>query len=245
MDLRLRRMDILRRVESGELNPEDGNRLLLELEERELEQPLEPLPAAGFQAPASGSPQAAVSEGTSLGTLPSDPPAATGVGTLPPVAPDVEEKPSPKFSGWRGWWVLPFVLGLLLTLFSVNWMYMGWVSAGLSWGFWLSFIPFALGIVVMWASWQMRFARWLHLHIRQRPGATPQVIAFSVPLPFGLTRWIIRNFGRFAPQVNSQDAVEILDELDEGFMTGDASHIFIDGADGQQVEIWIEGPAKK
>jgi len=142
-------------------------------------------------------------------------------------------------------WVLPFLLGLFLTLFSVNWMYLGWFSAGLSWGFWLSFIPFAVGVLLMWASWEMRLARWLHLRIRQRPGARPQVIAFSVPLPFGLTRWIIQRFGRFTPRVNGQDAAEILDELDQAFATDGPTHVFVDGEDGQQVEIWIEGPAKK
>ena len=245
MDLRLRRLDILRRVESGELSLEDGNHLLFELEEREGEaatlsgpEKLDGAQAGPAEIPQPGTVDSFQTEPALIAQEASEPDAL-------PTGQPVEDVPrSSKMTGWRGLWVVPFVLGLLLTLVSANWMYLGLVSAGLSWGFWLSFFPFAFGVIIMWASWQMRLARWLHLRVRQKPGVRPQVFTFSLPLPIGLTRWVIQRFGQFAPSINGQDSVEILDELDRAFAGDDPLHVYVDGADGQQVEIWIEAPAR-
>jgi len=245
MDLRLRRLDILRRVESGELSLEDGNQLLFELEEREGEAVA--LPGTGeldaTNIVAGETPQAGMSKSSLVEPVPFSPDEPEP--DSPPSQSVEDDHRSPKMTGWLGLWVVPFLLGLLLTLISVNWMYLGLSAAGLSWGFWLSFFPFAIGVLLMWAAWQMRLARWLHLHIRQKPGVKPQVIAFSLPLPIGLTRWVIQRFGRFSPSINGQNGVEILEELDQVLAADDPMHVFVDSEDGQQVEIWIEGPAKK
>ncbi len=248
MDLRQRRMEILHRVESGELSPEDGNRLLLELEEREAEGDsvvVEPVKVEGFWADPVGVSAAAVAEPLQPAPVAPELPLQGEVEGAPSSQPVEEEAKPPKSGGWLGLWVVPFLLGLLLTLFSVNWMYQGWLLAGLSWGFWLSFIPFAIGVLLMWAGWEMRLARWLHLHIRQKPGEKPQVIAFSLPLPIGLTRWAVRRFGRYTPFPNGRDSGELLDELDQAFTADGPTHIFVDDEDGEQVEIWIDGPGRK
>lgn len=248
MDLRQRRMEILRRVESGELDPEDGNRLLLELEELELDSRsavVEPVKAEGFQAKPDGMTAVAVARPVQAEPSPPEQPLQAEVEEPSFNQPAEEENQAPKSGGWGGLWVVPFLLGLLLTLFSVNWMYQGWLAAGLGWGFWLSFIPFAIGVLLMWAGWETRLARWLHIRFRQRPGSRPQVIAFSLPLPIGLTRWAVRRFGHYTPFNNGQDSADILDELDQAFSADGPTHIFVDDRDGEQVEIWVDGPARK
>ena len=113
------------------------------------------------------------------------------------MAPAIRWKSSPRLSG-ADWWLLVFIPGLLLVLASANWMTLGFQAAGLSWGFWLSFIPFGLGVLMMWLGWEIHLARWLHLHVHQRNGARPSEINFSFPLPTGLISWGIRRFGHFA-----------------------------------------------
>ena len=107
-------------------------------------------------------------------------------------ASDISRSP---LGGWRSLWLLLFLFGLLITLFAATWIYQGFIYAGLSWGFWLSFIPFGLGVLLMWAGWEMRMARWLHVRIRQEPGKRPETISFGIPLPIGLTRWAVKRFG--------------------------------------------------
>ncbi len=249
MDLRMRRMEILRRVESGELGPEDGNRLLLELEEREAEAlpgVMESVKDEGFPTGLEAAAAAVASDPIPPAPASPEPPLQGEVEEPVSSPPVTEESQPPKSSGWLGLWMLPFVLGLILTVFSATWMYQGWLAAGLSWGFWLSLIPFAIGVLLMWAGWEARRARWLHLRIRQRPGSHPQVIAFSLPLPIGLTRWAVRRFGHYTPfATNGQDSGDILDELDQAFTADGPTHIFVDDKDGEQVEIWIDGPARK
>jgi len=243
MDLRQRRIDILRRVETGELSLVDGNRLLLELDQRQAEA----LPGTPVH-------EQAVSAAPDLQADPQPEavPAPQAAARPAEPQPEVIEAPQPAEteqltghkSGWRSLWLLPFLLGLFLTLISVNWMYLGLATAGLSWGFWLSFFPFALGVLLMWVGWEVNSARWLHVRVRQRPGAHPSELDFSVPLPGGLTRWAIQRFGRFGPRVNGQDVNEFLDEIDQAVATDGAMHVFVDDPDGEQVEIWIEGKSK-
>ena len=266
MDLRERRMSILHRVESGELSLEDGNQLLTELEERALDEVSEPVPPAGAlweeaAAPLKVNP-APLGNRVSLtkqepaltvttGAMPDVDPAPVGDASGPKpevferIQPVESEQEARRLAGWRGLWALPFLLGLFLTLVSINWMYLGLASAGLGWGFWLSFFPLALGIGLMWAGWEMRKARWLHLRIRQRLGQRPAVVAFSLPLPIGLTRWAVQRFSKFTPQFNGQEVGDFLNEFDQAITTDGPMHVYVDDEDGAQVEIWIEGPTKK
>jgi hypothetical protein len=253
-DLRERRMSILHRVESGELSPEDGNYLLAELEEGALEaeggpeQPdrivwqttLAPVKENPVPAEPNDDPPSPVPAAEPLADDPPQPQVPV-VERVQPVETGPEIRPSP---GWRGLWALPFLLGLFLTLVSVNWMYLGYAAAGLGWGFWLSFFPLALGIGLMWAGWEMRKARWLHLRVRQQPGQKPAVVSISLPLPIGLTRWAVQHFGKFSPGVNGQNVGDILDEMDQALSANGPMHIYVDGDRGEKVELWIDGPAK-
>ncbi len=264
MDLRQRRIEVLRRVEAGELSPEEGNRFLLGLDQVAAAGPApegqalqrEPVPAPAAEektgavsesapaglgialpAPVVTSTQAEPAAESSDGASESEQAQSQAQATTQAATPGPQAR---RTSGWRGLWLLPLLLGLFLTLVSINWMYLGLVTAGLSWGFWLSFFPFALGVLLMWAGWELNGARWMHVRIRQRPGAHPERMDFSIPLPLGLTRWVVRKFGRFSPQVNGQDVSDFLDEIDRATAEDGAMHVFIDDPDGSEVEIWVE-----
>jgi hypothetical protein len=145
---------------------------------------------------------------------------------------------------WRGWWLLAFISGLLLVIAAVDSMSRGFLAAGLSWGFWLSFIPFGLGVVLMWLGWEIRAARWIYVHIQQKPGARPHEIRLSFPLPTGLLTWGLQRFGRFDARFHGQDVATLLEEIDQSVATDGPIHIFVDEGDGERVEVWIGGPEK-
>jgi len=258
-DKHARRMNILNLVASGELTLDQGNRLLTQLdqqsEDEEMQVAATVWPTSVTQdgdPPESPAAPAAPAVETLIGTASegpavNDPPPTAGPAPVAAAAPDMaspaEVVPEENRSGGsRGWWLVPFLLGLLLTLVSVNWMYLGFAAAGLGWGFWLSFLPLALGILLMWAGWEMRGARWLHLRVRQSPGHTPSLIAISFPLPIGLTRWAVQRFGRYSPGMNGQNPVDILDELDQALAADGPMHIYVDSEHGEQVELWVDGP---
>jgi|GEM_PF-527884 len=236
MDIKANRMDILRQVETGELTLEEATRWLAALDKVKAnlaaQSTVQPGPVLEGQ-PAAPRPAAEPLPGTAAVVLPE-------FGASEEPAPAQPDRPPPPI--WRGWWLLVFIPGLLLVLAAVNGMYAGYLTAGLGWGFWLSFFPFALGVVMLWLGWEIHQARWLYLRVRQRPGARPHELILSFPLPMGLLSWGLRRFGRFSAAGRGTQVSELLQELNQPVTRDGAIHIFVGDPGGAQVEIWIDGP---
>ena len=143
---------------------------------------------------------------------------------------------------WGGWWLLVFIPGLLLTIAAANWMYIGFLVARLGWGFWLSFIPFTLGVGLVWLGWEIRMARWLTIHIRQKPSARPRELTLSIPLPTGVVNWAFRQFGHFGSPLRGTGVGNFMDEIDQAVATDGPLQMSFHGKNGGQVEVWMDGP---
>lgn len=218
MSLHDDRLSILLQLERGELSKEEAARLLSRLDAggtAELQASLVPAPIEP----------------------PVEEPAAEG-------EPEFAAEPSvpPEKSHLRSeLWLIPFVLGLLLTLSAAVWMAQGWMAAAFGWGFWLSFIPLAMGVGLIWLGWETRQARWLHLRVRQAPGKRPRLIAISLPLPAGLLRWGMARSSRLSGNDKVQTVAQFIDEMSDAVAKDGPMHIYVDDdKDGDKVEIWIE-----
>ncbi len=251
MDIKAQRLEILQQVENGEITLEEASRWLAALDrviskngahlQADIDRPAD-LPEA---LPVAANP---VVEPAPSGVLIPPPPVAEFRSTVPDVVEPAQvvgnqAEIHPPF--WRGWWLIVFIPGLLLLAAAVNWMVQGYLAAGLSWGFWLSFIPFTIGVLMVWLGWEVRIARWFHLHVTQNNKPGPHEITISFPLPVGLVSWGIRRFGHFAGPMRGKDMEGILDELDQAVAKDGPMHIFVDDEDGDKVEIWIDGPRSK
>jgi hypothetical protein len=144
---------------------------------------------------------------------------------------------------WVRWWVLPYTIGVIFTVLGAVWLYLGYNGGNISVGFWLAWIPFMLGVAVMALSWRARASHWIHVRVRQQPGRRPSVIAFSIPLPYRLIKWTTRNFGHyFPPQIRGVDLDELMDTIEQSVSSDNPVYIWVnDESDQEQVEIWI-GP---
>jgi len=251
MDIKTQRLEILQQVEKGEIALEEASRWLAALDRVKSKNGAHPQadgdhPVYPPQIIAGAADSGA--ESTPSGVYITPPPIEE-IRLIEPerVAPaqvvENKEEIHPPF--WRGWWLIVFIPGLLLLAAAVNWMVQGYLAAGLGWGFWLSFIPFTIGVVMVWLGWEVRIARWFHLHVTQNNKPGPHEITISFPLPLGLVSWGIRRFGRFAGPMRGKDMDGILDELDQAVAKDGPMHIFVDDEDGDQVEIWIDGPRSK
>ena len=221
-----RRLEILRKVESGKLSTEDGSRLLEELEMGLLSEPGEAFQAALEPVP----------PGPEVEIIP--PPAAPQAGQLPQPT-DLEQS---RLNFWQKWWLLPFGLGVILTLLGAYWMYLGYLSAGLGWGFWLSWIPFGVGVLITAAAARSRTARWLHVRIHEAgdKGGRPHNINISLPLPISFGAWVLHTFGRWMPNdFKKQRIDEVLAVLDKALTKDAPLHVMINEEDGDQVEVFI------
>jgi hypothetical protein len=230
MTLHERRLEILRKVERGELSTADGSRLLEEVELGLPSGPDETLPV--LQDPVPPEPEVEVIQTAA-------PTAADSASGQAPQLTDLEQA---RFNFWQRWWLLPFAIGVILTLLGAYWMYLGLVSAGLGWGFWLSWIPFGLGVVVTAAAARSRTARWLHVRVHESGGkdGRPHNINISFPLPISFGAWMLRTFGRWMPgDFQRQHMDEVLGMLDQALNKDAPLHVMVNEDDGDQVEVFI------
>jgi len=149
---------------------------------------------------------------------------------------------APKVSGcWKAAWSMILLGGAVLTAFSAYWIYQGYQKAGLGWGFWLSWIPFAIGVLIMVFGGILMESPWLHLRIKTREAGRLQKIVLSIPLPLRLVSWAVKNFGHYMPaEVKGKDVEEMLLEIDQVLKHGEPFQVEVDDKeDGDQVFIYI------
>ena len=208
----IERLDILQKIESGEVTPEEGLRLLNEVDGNS--PPVsEPMPAYGNPVPAVEVLQ---------------PPASHQTFT--------SQSDLPNFSKFRTFsWIL-FGAFLILTLISANWMVQGWLANNFGWGFWLSWIPFAIGILGMATSLN---SRWLHVRVTDEENGRQRNIRISMPLPLGIASWVLNaNPGWLPQEVRDKHIGEVLGEINRSISRDEPFFIQVDEND-QHVEIYI------
>ena len=138
----------------------------------------------------------------------------------------------------RRWWILPFALGLVITMSGAIWMYSGYLANGFGWGFWLSWFPFLIGIVFVAVSFPTGKGVWLHVRIKQKEGETPQRINISFPLPLQIAKWGLNTFGDKIPDMKGQRAGDYSDILD-GITPETPFYVHVEDDDGEDVEVFI------
>jgi hypothetical protein len=162
-------------------------------------------------------------------------------GTDPEVGDEFDPQPALEdLEKWKKWWIIPFWIGVGITVLGGALMYWAWFAKGISLGFILAWIPFLIGIGVLVLGWNSRTGPWLHLRIQQKPGEKPRRIFISLPLPIRFFAWSLQTFGNLIPGLNATGVDEIILALGESSRA--ETPLFIDvneGDQGEQVKIYI------
>jgi hypothetical protein len=141
---------------------------------------------------------------------------------------------------WRKWWIIPFWIGVVITVGGGGLMYWAWSAKGIGVGFVLSWIPFLIGIGILVLGWNSRTGPWLHLRIQQKPGEKPERITISLPMPIRFVAWGLRTFGSFIPNLGASGLDEIILALGESSQAESPLIIDVDDEDeGEKVKIYI------
>ena len=143
------------------------------------------------------------------------------------------------FNKWRKWWIIPFWIGIALTVSGGGLMYWAWSARGIGLGFIFSWIPFLLGVGLVVLGWNSQTGPWLHLRIQQKSGEKPERIAISLPLPIRLFAWSIRTFGDFIPKLDTTGLDEVILALGDSSLSEPLSIDVDDSDDDEQVKIYI------
>jgi len=210
------RAQVLKMIEDGKISPEEGLKLLQTLEQNPAD---EEFKSAAPQPEAAPAPEVIVP------------------GPAPEPDPDVQRVADKG----RRLWFIPLTIGILLTVLGGFIMYWNIHPTGFSaWTYCLGLPVLLLGVLITALGAASRTARWLFLHVEQKPGERPQRIVFGFPLPLHFTAWAIRTFGGSIPELKKTSADEILVALEQSTSSNAPLVVNVDeGEDGEKVQVYI------
>jgi SHOCT-like protein len=170
------RAQILKMLENGKISPEDALTLMHALEDGgEAEGPEEIEVIAPPEPEADSEPEPAI------------------------LQPEPDPNFDKKIKRFRGLWLVPLAIGLVVTVLGAWWMYSAMLNAGFGFWFMCAWVPFMVGVAVVALAVISKTSRWIYLRVEQKPGERPQRIVLAFPIPSPLLRWGLRNFGHNIP----------------------------------------------
>lgn len=133
-------------------------------------------------------------------------------------------------------WLYPLYAGVGLVILGAILLYAVYGAAAS--GLWAvcGWPLFALGVIVVAAAWWLRKARWIHVRVTGK-----ERVALSLPIPLGLTAWIIKIVRPFAPQLRGTGVDEVILGLSDT-LSKDSQPIYVDVKDdekGEHVQVYI------
>lgn len=142
---------------------------------------------------------------------------------------------------WKAAWSMFLVGGAVLAGFSAYWIFQGYTSHGLGWGFWLSWIPMMIGIGLMIFGWALMESPWMHVRVQSKDEGKNYHFIFSMPVPFNAARWVLQRFGQYLPEeAKSREILNVLDQAEASIKNGEPFQVQVDDEkDGSKVEIFM------
>jgi hypothetical protein len=237
MDDSEERMQILEMIDSGKISATEGLRLLQALSGKEpaaLEETLPPEDGVSQAAPTVLEPPLADATAQAAQSEAAEPEVIQAPQTAQPrsLPPDARK--------WRRWWMIPFWIGVGITISGAMLMYWAQQTSGLGYWFVCAGVPFTIGLLILILAWGSRTSPWLHLRVEQAPGERPQRIALSFPIPVRPAVWFFRMFGHRIPNLEQTSVDEIILAVGKNATPDNPIYIQVDeGQDGERVEIFI------
>lgn len=140
---------------------------------------------------------------------------------------------------WKMWWMIPMGFGVLVTTATAVWMNAIYQSSGIGFWFFVSWLPFMIGIFLVILGWSSKNGPWLHVRVTLPNEEWPRRIAISFPLPIRFTAWCLRNFGQFIPFLDSTSIDEIILALEHTSSEGNPFYVTVNEGNGETVEVYI------
>ena len=141
---------------------------------------------------------------------------------------------------WKRWWVIPFAVGIVITLVTATLMMSAIQASGYGFWFFCLWVPFAAGVAVIAGAWASRTSRWLHVRINTGHDEWPRRIALSFPLPVRFTAWALRNFGWRIPGLRNTGVDELVLALNDTTSSRQPLYVEVnDDDDGEKVQVYI------
>ncbi|MCW5876553.1 MAG: hypothetical protein KIS85_06685 [Anaerolineales bacterium] len=228
------RLEILNRLERGELSTEEAAELLS---------------GAQPSRKAAASPME-VLEQLERGEI--DPGQAAerlGAASIASGRAEAEAEPTPlraevvNSTRRRTLWIGAIALGSLLAVLGGMWMRADLEDGSLGLAFVCAWAPLLLGVLLIVLGWVSRQGPWASVHLRSRKGSRHSrgIVDLDLPMPIGLTSQILKYTGRRASVsgIDLADMDDVLQALDEARKRGEVITIHANDDEGDVVDIQI------
>ena len=148
--------------------------------------------------------------------------------------------PDPSIQKWKRWWLMPFGIGVGVTVIGAALMYSALTTWGVGFGVFFASILFFVGVIIMALAGWSRSARWLHVRVDTSEDKFPRHIAISFPIPTHLVSWAVKFSAR--KNLNASDKLRTVSEMiammDQG-VSSDAP-LFVEVNEGKErVQVFI------
>ena len=144
--------------------------------------------------------------------------------------------PEDELNRWKRWWTYPLYAGVGIVILSTFWLNAAYQNNGFGFWFFCSWVPLALGLLIISLSWQSRGGPWIHVRVK----GERERVAISIPAPLGLTSWALRTFGHYIPQLEKTAVDEIIVALESTSKNNAPLYVQVDeGENGEKVEVFI------
>ena len=205
------RRKILQMVEEGKISAEDAARLMAALADRDADEPVE-AEVEVFESRA-------------------------GSGYERTDAPEFEriKERARRFS------LIPLWVGVFVTVFSAWAIYSIQQSAGTNFWFYCMIFPLMFGILLLALGGGGRTSRWIYVDVNRKdakPGDGPKHITLGFPIPFGLTMWVMENFGHNINGMNRKQVDGVVEMMKATRDSNEPMMVNVDDDDAH-VQVYI------
>jgi hypothetical protein len=113
----------------------------------------------------------------------------------PQPDPDFEKR----IGRYRRLWLIPLTIGLLTTVLGAYWMYLAMINSGFGFWFLCAWVPFLIGVAIVAFAAVSKTSKWIYINVEQKHNEWPRHIVLAFPIPTGMLRWGMKNFGHNIP----------------------------------------------
>ena len=112
--------------------------------------------------------------------------------------------------------LIPLWIGVFVTVLSAWAIYSIQQNAGTNFWFYCMVFPLMLGVLLLALGGGGRTSRWIYVDVNRKdakPGDGPKHITLGFPIPFGLTLWVMENFGHNINGMNRKQVDGIVEMM--------------------------------
>ncbi|MEX1143379.1 MAG: hypothetical protein WEC16_00940 [Anaerolineales bacterium] len=218
MPNRSERLEILNRLEKGEINPEEAARLLSTVEGGSPPPPQTPMGVLEQLERGQITPEEAARR------LSSRVGAKEKSGRNSPNV-EVIHKKATKPQRSSNWWLIPVGLGTVFALLAGLWMRADLLDGRFGLAFLCAWVPMAIGVGLLLLGWFARRGPWANVNIRSHRAGGRVRFDLDLPVPIGVAGSALHFVGDRVPALGTESVDRLLQALEQA------------GKDGEPIEI--------